>query len=111
MKDTETLIYDLGKDVAVMSETQRAFQLYQTKTTENVDKLAVAVQLLIKETTKLETIFNTIHNLDKKMEKFEERCDKRVGKIETAYANWSKAVGVALAVGAIGTIFKYATGV
>ena len=106
----EQLVYDLGKDVAVMVETQRAFQLHQTRTTENVDKLAGTVQVLLKETTKLETIFNNLTTINTKIDRVEKTFDRRMGKVETAYANWAKAVGVALLVGAIGAIFKFVIG-
>ena len=101
MKDTEELIYDLGKDVAAMAATQRACLTSQAKTTENVDKLAGTVQILLKETTKLESVFSSIIAIDKKIDRIENNLSGRLNKIEVAYSTWSKAVIGAIFVGLV----------
>ena len=104
----EELVYDLGKDVASMAATQKACQTFQAKTTENVDKLAGTVQVLLKETTKLETIFSSISSIDSKVERIEKNLSMRINKVEGAYSLWSRAVIGAIFVSIVGVIFKYA---
>ena len=89
-----------------MAATQKACQTSQAKTTENVDKLAGTVQILLKETTKLESIFSTISSIDKKIDRIENNLSTRISRIETAYSTWSKAVIGAIFVALIGSAFK-----
>ena len=110
MTPIEELIYKLGKDVAVMYETQKSFQRAQTKTTENIDKLAVSVDTLAQETIRLEGVFTNIGNVEKRLEDCEKTIFKRLDRIENTYSVWSKAVIGGLFVAAVGAVFKYVGG-
>ncbi len=105
--DAEELVYNLGKDVAVMAETQRSCQKYQVQTTSNINKLTDAVDTLAKEAIRLEGIFANIANVDKRIDQLETNFSKRLDRIEVAYATWTKVVFTALLVGVVGIIFKF----
>ena len=113
MTPTEELIYKLGKDVAVMAQTQE-------RTTQNIDKLTTSVETIAREAIRLEAIFGNLTKMEIRVEKIEavildrpevvERLSnlvKKVNKLETAYATWSKAVIGAIFVASVGLIFKY----
>ena len=105
--DTEQLIYKLGKDVAVMAETQKACQMHQEHTTANVNKLAAVVDSLAKEAIRLEGIFSNITSVERKIDSIERALIRRLERIEDAYRTWSKVVMGAIFVAVIGVIFKY----
>lgn len=107
MTETEQLVYNLGKDVAVMVETQKAFQKYQVQTTANIDKLTSSVNKLAQEAIRLESIFGNLSNMDKKIDSLYSEVSSRIGRLEDKYSMWSKTLIGTIAVAVIGTIFKF----
>lgn len=128
--NVEDLIHELGKDVAVMAETQKAFQKNQERTTTNINSLAGTVDKLTKEAVRLEAIFNTVVSIEgrvkgvesltakraevvleiKHLRDYNKGQDKRLDKIESILSKWFYAVSGTIVVGVIGTIFKFVTG-
>lgn len=104
--ETEDLVYNLGRDVAVMAETQKACQKYQVQTTDNINRLTSAVETLAKEAVRLESIFANIANTDKRVDKLEVNLSRRIERIEVAYSTWTKVVFGATFVGIAGIVFK-----
>ena len=104
--ETEELVYNLGRDVAVMAETQKACQKYQVQTTDNINRLTSAVETLAKEAVRLESIFANIASTDKRVDKLEITINRRLERIETAYSTWTRVIFGAAFVGLVGVIFK-----
>ena len=107
MNESEHLIHSLAKDVAVMAETQKAFQRYQAQTTDNIAKLTQTVDVLAKEAVRLEGIFANISSVNKRIDKLEVEYNRRMERIEAAYTTWSKVVLGGALVAFIGVVFKY----